>query len=102
MKVVWTETAVAHLVAIHEHIARTSPVYAQLMVRRIWDRAGRLITFPNAGRAVAEVGEGAREVLEAPYRVIYHVGPDRIAILAIIHSRRGPDALAEAGPGRAT
>lgn len=102
MKVVWTETAVAHLAAIHEHIARTSPVYAQLMVRRIWDRAGKLLPFPKVGRVVPEVGADVREVLEPPYRVIYRVGPDRVEVLAIIHSRRGPDALEEAGLGRAT
>jgi len=102
VKVEWTETAVAHLVAIHEHIARTSPVYAQLMVRRIWDRAGRLTPFPNAGRLVPEVGTDVREVLEPPYRVIYHVGADQIEVLAIIHSRRGPAALEDVGPGRAT
>lgn len=102
MRVVWTETAVAHLAAIHEHIARTSPVYAQLMVRRIWDRAGRLLPFPNAGRVVPEVGADVREVLESPYRVIYRAGSDRVEILAIVHSRRGPDALQEAGAGRAT
>ena len=102
MKVVWTETAVAHLLAIYEHIARTSPVYAQLMVRRIWDRADRLMPFPNAGRLVPEVGTDVREVLEPPYRVIYHVGSDRIELLAVIHARRGPDALDDVGPGRAT
>jgi len=102
VKVVWTETAVAHLIAIHEHIARTSPVYAQLMVRRLWDRAGKLLPFPNTGRLVPEVGTDVREVLESPYRVIYRVGPDRIAILAVIHVRRGPRALEDAEPGRAT
>jgi len=102
VKVVWTESAVAHLVAIHEHIARTSPVYAQLMVRRIWERAGKLMPFPNAGRVVPEVGTDVREVLEPPYRVLYRVGPDRLEILAVIHGRRGPGALEDAGAGRAT
>ena len=103
MKVVWTETAVAHLAAIHDYIAKTSPVYAQLMVRRIWERAGQLIQFPNSGRAVPEATtEGVRDMLEPPYRIIHKVGPERLEIIAVIHVRRGPDALDDAGSGRAT
>ena len=47
MKVVWTETAVAHLESIHEFIAKTSPLYAHLMVRRLWDRTGQIEAFRN-------------------------------------------------------
>jgi len=35
MTVRWTKAAMAHLVAIHEHIARDSPRYASRMVDRI-------------------------------------------------------------------
>ena len=102
MKVVWTETAVAHLTAIHEHIAQTSPVYARVMVQRIWERAGKLLPFPHAGRVVPEVGSDVREVLEPPYRIIYQPGSERVAILAVIHERRGPAALDDVASGRAT
>ena len=102
MKVVWTETAVAHLTAVYEHIAQTSPVYAQVMVRRIWERAGKLLPFPQAGRIVPEVGADVREVLEPPYRIIYHSGSERVEILALIHERRGPAALNDVSSGRAT
>ena len=102
MKVVWAETAVAHLTAIHDYIARTSPVYAQVMVRRIWERVGKLLPFPHAGQVVPEVGTDVRQVHEAPYRIIYRVGTERIEILAVIHERRGPGALGEVERGRAT
>ena len=103
MKVVWTETAVAQLTTIHDYIAKTSPVYAQLMVRRIWERTGQLIQFPNSGRAVPEATtEGVRELLESPYRIIHKVGSERLEILAILHVRRGPGVVDEAGSGRAT
>jgi len=45
VKVVWTETAVKHLTAIHEYVAQTSPLYAELLVRRLWDRTGQLAAF---------------------------------------------------------
>jgi toxin ParE1/3/4 len=103
VKVVWTETAVAQLAAIHDYIAKTSPVYAQLMVRRIWERTGQLTQFPNSGRAVPEATtEGVRELLEPPYRIIHKVGSERLEILAVLHVRRGPGVLDEPGSGRAT
>ena len=103
MKVFWTEIALTHLTAIHEFFANTSPVYAQLMVRRVWDRAGQLERFPQSGRAVPESSRGdVREVLEHPYRILYDVLADRVRILAVIHARSGPAAIEEAESGRAT
>ena len=103
MKVLWTETAVAHLIAIHEYIAKTSPVYAQLTVRRLWDRAGQLEQFPDSGRTVPESSHAdLRELLEHPYRILYEHLADRVRILAIVHGRRGPGAIAEVESGRAT
>ncbi len=90
------------LTAIHEYIGQTSPVYARVMVQRIWERAGKVLPFPEAGRTVPEVGADVREVLEAPYRIIYRAGRERVEILAIIHERRGPDALHDVSPRRAT
>ena len=44
MRVVWTDTALRHLAAIHEYIARDSPYYAHQTVdgiRRAAERLGR-------------------------------------------------------------
>jgi toxin ParE1/3/4 len=103
VKVFWTETALAQLTAAHEFIERTSPGYAQLMVRRVWDRAGQLRDFPQSGRVISESsGREIRELLEQPYRILYDVQPDRVRVLAVIHARRGPEAISEAASGRAT
>jgi len=86
MKVRWTNTAVAHLVAIHEYIARDSNRYAARMVDRITARSKQIATFPWAGQAVSEYQiDNLREVIEGPYRVIYEVGNSEIRVLAVIH-----------------
>ena len=101
MKVVWTETAVAHLNSVYEYISKTSPLYAHLMVRRLWDRTGQIQTFPQSGRMVPEYQQpDLREVLEPPYRIIYRVREQRLEILAVVHSRRA--GLGIEGEGRAT
>jgi toxin ParE1/3/4 len=95
MTLTWTDTARAHLSAIHGYIALNSPQYAQRMVDRIIRRAEQIIQFPMLGPAVAEYGdESIREVLEYPYRIIYKVLVDRIDIAAVIHgARRLPRTL---------
>jgi len=101
VKVVWTETAVAHLESIHEFIAKTSPLYAHLMVRRLWDRTGQIEAFPESSRSVPEYHQpDVREVLESPYRIIYRVHEHRVEILAVVHARRAGPGLE--GEGRAT
>lgn len=96
MKVRWTNTAVAHLVAIHEYIARDSTRYAARMVDRITARSKQIGTFPQAGHAVPEYQtDNLREVIEGPYRVIYEVGSSEIRVLAVIH---GAQLLPPAAP----
>jgi plasmid stabilization system protein ParE len=43
--------------------------------------------FPLSGRRVPEYDmEQIREVIEGAYRIIYHIKPDQIDILAVVHS----------------
>lgn len=45
--------------------------------------------FPGMGGRVPEYDRyDIREVMERPYRIIYRVWPDRIEMLAVIHSAR--------------
>ena len=86
MSILWTATAVGHLAAIHEYISQTSPFYADRMVQRIFARGPQLVTFPDSGRQVPEVGRPEiREVIEGPYRVIYRVSGPQVAVLAVVH-----------------
>jgi toxin ParE1/3/4 len=68
-------------------IAKDNPGAAANMIRRIRDRIGRL-----ALSALAEIGRpgrepGTRELVEAPYIIVYEVRRDRdeVHILAIFH-----------------
>jgi toxin ParE1/3/4 len=86
VKVIWTPTALAHLDAIHSFIAARSPLYAQRTVDRITEKGDNIGQFPLAGRMMPEPGfQQIREVLEGPYRIVYHVKSDQIDIIAVVH-----------------
>jgi len=89
MTVRWTNSAIAHIMAIHEHIARDSPLYASRMVDRITARTRQIGSFPLSGQTVPEYRDPAiREVIEGPYRVIYEVSGNNVRVLAVIHGAR--------------
>ena len=87
MRVYWPHTAIAHLLAIYEPIARDAPIYAQRIVDRLTRRSEQIATFPQSGRVVPEYGApDIREVIEQPYRIIYRIREDHIDVLAVVHS----------------
>ena len=89
MKVLWTESAVSQLQAIHDYLAQTSPNYAVRIVDRLTRRSIQISTFPNAGRMVPEFERAEiREVIEGRYRIIYLVKPREVEVLAVIHGAR--------------
>jgi len=76
-----------HLDAIHAYIAQDSPQYALQMVDRLTRRSVQIAEHPLSGRSVPEFGVAqVREVIEAPYRIVYHIKPDRIDVLAVLHA----------------
>lgn len=86
MKVHWTNTAEGHLEAIRAYIAQDSPEYAKRMVDRLTRRSEQIAEFPFSGRRVPEYDiDKIREVIEGPYRIIYHIKPDQVDVLAVIH-----------------
>ncbi len=54
MKVVWTDTAIAHLQAIHDYIAPSSVAYAKRIVDNLTARSIQIAIFPLSGRTVPE------------------------------------------------
>jgi toxin ParE1/3/4 len=87
MKVHWTDTAQQHLAAIHAYIAQDSPEYATRMVDRLTRRSQQMAGFPLSGRRVPEYDmDQIREVIEGAYRIIYHIKPDQIDVLAVVHA----------------
>lgn len=86
MKVHWTDTAEEHLDAIHDYIALDSPAYAKHMIDRLTRRSMQIADFPLSGHRVPEFDiEQIREIIEGPFRIVYHIKPDQIDILAVIH-----------------
>ena len=86
MRVHWTDTAQAHLDAIRAYIAQDSAEYANHTIDRLTRRSQQIADFPLSGRRVPEYDmDQVREVIETPYRIIYHIKPDQIDILAVIH-----------------
>ena len=86
VKVLWTDTVIQHLRAIHTYIAQHSPDYVQRTVDRLTRRSQQIGGFPLSGRVVPgfEMAQ-IREVIEGPYRIIYHLRPDQIDVLAVLH-----------------
>jgi toxin ParE1/3/4 len=89
MKIHWTDTAEGHLDAIYAYIALDSPEYAKRKVDRITRRSQQIADFQFSGRKVPEYDiDQIREVIEGPYRIIYHIKPDQIDVVAVIHGAR--------------
>jgi len=89
MNVRWTDTARGHLRAIRAYIAQDSPKHAAGMVERLLRRTRQITEFPLSGRQVPEYFvPQVREVIEGPYRIIYHVEPDKLTVLAVVHAAR--------------
>jgi toxin ParE1/3/4 len=56
------------------------------MVDRLTRRSQQIAEFPFSGRRVPEYDlDQIREVIEGPYRIIYHIKPGQIDVLAVIH-----------------
>jgi plasmid stabilization system protein ParE len=68
VKVLWTDSAVAQLQAIHDYVAQTSSDYAVAIVDRLTRRSIQIAAFPNSGRMVPEYErKEIREVIEGRY-----------------------------------
>lgn len=89
MTVIWAESAIEQLRAIHDYLAQTSPQYASHLVDRITNRSKQIAAFPFSGRVVPEYGRPQiRELIENQHRILYHIRPDRIEVIAVVHSRQ--------------
>jgi len=86
MRVHWTKAAVEQLDAISAYLSSASPSYALRTVDRITRKSQQIALFPLSGRRVPEYAlDQIREVFVDSYRIIYHIKPDRIDVVTIIH-----------------
>ena len=81
--------AKSHLRSIYDYISKDSPQNALLTIDRLTSRSMQIADFPKSGRKVQEYGdENIRELIEGNYRIIYHILPQQIDVIAVVHSAR--------------
>lgn len=97
MRIDWSERAIADLEAIHDYIARDSPIYAERFVGRLLRATEPLADFPELGRHVLEEPdhEDLRELVVRSFRVVYRIEPERILIATLVHGSRDVEHLPE-------
>lgn len=93
----WTHAASVDLESIVDFIARDNVSRALEILARLRKAAANLKSFPLRGRVVPELaGIGVyfyREVISAPWRVIYRVADGDVYVMMVIDSRRNAEDL---------
>jgi len=86
----WTKRALKDIDNIAEYIAKDSFHYAQIQVKRFFDKSEILQKHPTIGRIVPEKKQNnIREIVLGNYRIIYKIiSKDQIDILTVHHSKR--------------
>jgi addiction module RelE/StbE family toxin len=91
-RVRWSKSARRDLEAIVAYLADRSPQAALSTLDRLEARARTLTTLAERGRVVPELGRlhirEYRELVVAPYRVVYRVDGPRVLVLAVLDARR--------------
>ena len=89
-RLIWSPRALAELDEIADYIAKDSPFYARMVVRRVMDRAERLPEMPGQGRMVPEYDGplNLREVFVYSWRIIYAVTDKGIEVVTVFHGAR--------------
>jgi len=96
-KVQWTSNAKEDLLNIIAYIKENSPTIARDVYQKIKSKANSSNFLPLRGRLVPELQkEGItmyRELISAPWRIMYKVDNDTIYIMAIFDSRQNVEDL---------
>ena len=89
MKVIWSPKARQRAREAVDFIKEDRPLASAEWLEGLVQRVLLLEEFPNQGRIVPEWGQpDVREVLHAPYRVLYQVSSEQIEILTLSHVRQ--------------
>ena len=88
-QIIWSPRSLRDLESIRDYIAQDSPRVADLVVRRIIKTVERLETFPESGRKAPERNDPEiREVITAPYRVVYRLREGNVEIITVFRASR--------------
>jgi toxin ParE1/3/4 len=96
-QVAWAETAQHDLLQIVDYIAIDNPENASKILQKIKQKVAALYTMPERGRVVQELKEQGiytyREIVIAPWRVIYRISNTIVYVLSVIDSRRNVEDI---------
>ncbi len=86
----WTPQSILYLTNISEFIAKDSPKYAIITIRKIKKLAKQLKLHSFFGRKLPKINQtNIREIIFGNYRIIYKIISDeRIDILTVHHSAK--------------
>ena len=91
-QVLWTHTAQQDLSEIINYIAQDSVDEALAIMGKLETKAALLTTLPDRGRVVPELLHTGisqyRELISAPWRIIYRIESRKVLIMAVLDSRR--------------
>ena len=88
----WSGPAIREFESALDYIARDNRDAADRLARAILRAVGRLRAFPESGRMVPELEDPAlREVVHAPFRVIYQRQENLVEILAVVRAEQETD-----------
>jgi len=91
-KVLWTATAKKDLEEIIEYITKDSIQIAIEKYVKIKDAAQQLNRYPEQGRIIPELADQNirkyREIIIAPWRLMYKIEGNIVYVLAVIDGRR--------------
>lgn len=87
-RIVWSNEAREHLIAIEVYVAQFSISAARRLALGMVDLTDSLSTMPDRGRLIRP---GVRELTSIrPYVIRYSVLPDEVRIIFVRHSARRP------------
>jgi len=96
-QVAWAETAQHDLMQIIDYLTIDNPENASRILQKIKQKVATLYTMPERGRVVPELKEQGiytyREIVIAPWRVIYRISDIVVFVLSVIDSRRNVEDI---------
>jgi toxin ParE1/3/4 len=91
MRVILSNRALRSLADIHSNISTDSEDAANRTVDRILKRGDQLSEFPRLGHAVDRYKRpDIRELVAAPYRIVYRIRGDTVEVIDVFHSAQLP------------
>jgi plasmid stabilization system protein ParE len=96
-KVEWAAAAETDLKQIIDYLAADSPGNALQIFKKIRQRVSGLYAFPERGRIVpelqAQVIHTYRELITAPWRIVYRISEGTVYVLSVIDSRQNVEDI---------